>query len=378
MKFVFMPDSFKGTLSSAEVCQVLDKTVREVFPDCETISLPVADGGEGSVDCFLAAIEGEKIYITAKNPFFEDIPAFYGLIDGGKTAVIEMAACAGLPLIEDRKDPMRASTYGVGQLIAHAINQGVTKIVVGLGGSATTDGGCGAAAACGVRFYNGAGETFVPTGGTLSEIVRIDCTGADIPEGVEIVAMCDIDNPLYGPAGAAHVFGPQKGAGGRMIEILDTGLQHLASVIQRDLGKNISHIPGSGAAGGMGAGMMAFFGARLQMGIETVLDTVHFEQAACGADLIITGEGKLDSQSLHGKVVAGVGRRAKQLGIPVIAIVGGVDSAIEGIYDMGITAVFSINRLPEDFSVSRTKSRENLQATAKDVFRLIRTFIERM
>ena len=372
-KVVLIPDSFKGTLSSARICSIIGGKVAEHFPDCQVVSIPVADGGEGSVDCFLAALGGEKVRVTVKNPFFEEMEGFYGLIDGGGTAVVEMAACAGLPLAEDRKDPRRTTTYGVGELILAAAARGVKKIIVGLGGSATNDGGCGAAAAVGVKFYNNKGKTFVPTGGTTHQIARIDMSGRDrCLEGVEIVAMCDIDNPMYGPAGAAYVFGPQKGADPETVRFLDEGIKHLAQVIRQDLSRDLAFMPGSGAAGAMGAGMAAFFGARLQMGIETVLDTVRFADVIAGADMIFTGEGRLDSQSLRGKAVIGVSRRARLQNVPVVVIAGGADNGIDPAYGMGVTAVFSINRLPEDFSVSRSKSAENLARTADNILRLIK------
>ena len=279
--------------------------------------------------------------------------SYYGLINEGKTAVIEMASCAGLPLVEDRKDPRKTTTYGVGQLILAAAESGVEKIIVGLGGSSTNDGGCGAAAAVGVKFYDKDGK-------------------AEILNKVEIVTMCDIDNPMYGPTGASHIFGPQKGADEAMVLELDEGIKNLSRAITEAIGKDISEVPGTGAAGAMGAGMIAFFGSRLQMGIQTVLDTVKFDEMISDADYIITGEGKLDSQSLRGKVVIGIAERAKKQDKNVIAVVGGADDAeIDKAYEMGVTAVFPINRLPQDFSISRHHSKENLAYTVDNVLRLI-------
>jgi len=375
MKFVLIPDSFKGTLSSSQICEILKTGVEKHFPGSETVSIPVADGGEGSVDAFIAAVGGTKEHVTVKNPYFEDMESYYGLIDEGQTAVIEMAACAGLPLVENRKDPRKTTTYGVGQLIVAAAEKGVKKIIVGLGGSCTNDGGCGAAAAAGIRFYDEAGEEFVPTGGTTEKIRRIDLSGYNpVLRSVEIVTMCDIDNPMYGPTGAAYIFGPQKGADAKMVLELDEGIANLSQVIAQTIGKDISQIPGTGAAGAMGAGMIAFFGSRLQMGIQTVLDTVKFDQLIEDADYIFTGEGKLDSQSLRGKVVIGIAQRAKTQKKPVIAVVGGAeDSQIEQAYEMGVTAVFPINRLPEDFSVSRHHSEENLAYTVDNILRLMKS-----
>ena len=374
MKFVLIPDSFKGTLSSAQICGILKEGVEKHFPGSETVSIPVADGGEGSVDAFIAAVGGTKEHVTVKNPYFEDMDSYFGLIDNGETAVIEMASCAGLPLVENRRDPRKTTTYGVGQLIVAAAREGVKKVIVGLGGSSTNDGGCGAAAAAGVRFYDEAGEEFVPTGGTTGKIRRIDLSGYDpILRSVEIVTMCDIDNPMYGPTGASHIFGPQKGADENMVLELDQGIMNLSQVITETIGKDISQIPGTGAAGAMGAGMIAFFGSRLQMGIQTVLDTVKFDQLIADADYIFTGEGKLDSQSLRGKVVIGIAQRARTQNKPVIAVVGGAeDSQIGRAYEMGVSAVFPINRLPEDFSVSRYRSEDNLAYTVDNILRLMK------
>ena len=298
MKFVLIPDSFKGTLSSEQICEIAKEKVEKHFPGAETACVPVADGGEGSVDAFITALGGSKVTVKVKNPYFEDMDSYYGLINEGKTAVIEMASCAGLPLVEDRKDPRKTTTYGVGQLILAAAESGVEKIIVGLGGSSTNDGGCGAAAAVGVKFYDRDGKEFVPTGGTTADICKIDLSGkAEILNKVEIVTMCDIDNPMYGPTGASHIFGPQKGADEAMVLELDEGIKNLSRAITEAIGKDISEVPGTGAAGAMGAGMIAFFGSRLQMGIQTVLDTVKFDEMISDADYIITGEGKLDSQS---------------------------------------------------------------------------------
>ena len=372
-KAILIPDSFKGTLSSAQICEIMGNQIRLRFPDCEVVSIPVADGGEGSVDAFLTALGGEKVFVEAANPFFEPMQAFYGLIDGGRTAVIEMAACAGLPLVADRKDPTRTTTYGVGQLILDAVGRGVKRIVVGLGGSATTDAGCGAAAAIGVKFYNAAGAVFVPVGGTLKDVVKIDLGDSQEKlRGVEIVTMFDIDNPMYGPHGAAYVFGPQKGADAEMVKFLDDGLRHVGEVIRKELGRDLTEVPGGGAAGAMGVGMVAFFGSTLQMGIETVLDTVNFDAILAGADAVFTGEGKLDTQSLRGKVVIGVARRAKKQNVPVIAVVGGVDLDVDEAYDEGVKAIFTINRLPQDLSVSSAYSDLNLAFAMDNILRMMK------
>lgn len=372
-KVIIIPDSFKGTLSSEKICEIVSNKVKEYFPACKVISIPVADGGEGSVACFLRASGGEKVTTTVKNPYFEDMESFFGIIDGGKTAVIEMAACAGLPLIENRKNPELTTTYGVGQLILEAAKRGCEKIIVGLGGSCTNDGGAGAAAAIGIKFLNQTGDSFIPTGGTLGDTVHIDCSSAARElKNVKIISMCDIDNPMYGKTGAAYIFGPQKGADEEMVIKLDQGLFHFGNLIKQDMKMDVTSLPGGGAAGAMGAGMAAFFRSTLQMGIETVLDTVNFDDIISDADMIITGEGKMDAQSLRGKVVIGVGKRAQKQEIPVIVLAGGVEDDLNEAYQMGISAAFSINRLPEDFSVSRYKSEKNMELTVDNLLRFLK------
>ena len=370
-KIILIPDSFKGTMSSAKICAILAGQISDIFPGCETVSIPVADGGEGSVDCFLAALGGEKRLVTVKGPYLEEMEAFYGMLPDG-TAVVEMAACAGLPLVEDRKDPEKTSTYGVGQLLLRAAEDGAKQIIVGLGGSCTNDAGCGAACAAGVRFYNAQGEEFLPVGGTLGEIARIDASGfSPLLKQIPIRTMCDIDNPLYGESGAAAVFAPQKGADSAAVARLDCGLRHFAAQVREHLGIALDTLPGGGAAGGMGAGMSAFFASPLQMGIDTVLETVHFDELLQGADLVFTGEGRLDTQSLRGKVVIGVARRAKLQNVPVIALVGQAEDDIDAAYGEGVTAVFTINRKAQDFSVSRFHSEKNLALTAKNILYLL-------
>ena len=372
-KAVIIPDSFKGTISSQRICELMSQIVERVFPGCELRAIPVADGGEGSVDAFLASVGGERVEAEITGPWFERRTAQYGLLNGGKTAVLEMAAAAGLPLVGDRRDPSRTTTYGLGELLIHAAGRGAGRLILGLGGSATNDGGCGAAAAAGVRFYDRSGKSFIPTGCTLKDISHIDVSGLHPAlREAEMTAMCDIDNPMYGKNGAAYVFGPQKGADAAMVSELDDGLRHLAGVILRDTGADVARLPGAGAAGAMGAGMAAFFGARLSPGIDIVLDTVGFDEAIANADVIFTGEGRLDSQSLRGKVVIGVARRASKQGKPVIAVVGGADYGAEAAWDAGVTAVFPTSRLPQDFSVLKEHSEENLVFTFENILRMLK------
>ncbi|MBQ8228327.1 MAG: glycerate kinase [Clostridia bacterium] len=369
-KAVIVPDSFKGTVSSERICEIFEEKINKIHPTCEVVKIPVADGGEGSVNCFLNALGGEKIFVKVSAPYGEKTEAFYAVINGD-TAVIEMAVCAGLPLVEGRKNPLLTTTYGVGELMLDAAKRGCQKIIMCLGGSCTNDMGAGMAAAVGIKFYNTEGQSFVPVGGTLKDIVKIDVTERNkLFNEIEITAMCDIENPLFGTNGAAYVFAPQKGADKISVKVLDDGLRHASEIIKKDLGIDVADLPGAGAAGGMGAGMVAFFGAKLQPGIETVLDTINFDQKVDGADVVFTGEGKLDSQSLMGKVVSGVAKRTRKKAIPVIAVVGGYEAELTEIYNMGVTAVFATNPLPLDFEKVRNKSEENLAMTVENILRL--------
>jgi len=354
-------------MSSSEVCEIIREQILRFEPDAQVVSIPVADGGEGSTDAFLSAMGGKKVFVDVWGPYGETVRGFYGRI--GKTAVVEMAAAAGLPLVGENRHAEKTTTYGAGQLIAAAIKDGAQRVIVGLGGSATNDGGCGAAAALGVKFFDASGKAFVPVGKTLCEIDRIDVSGIDF-KGAEIITMCDIDNPLCGPNGAAAVFGPQKGADEKTVKLLDKGLSHLADVLERDAGKPVRNIPGAGAAGGMGAGMIAFCGSSLRMGIDVVLDTVGFDGIIADAALIITGEGRIDSQSLRGKVVIGVARRAKRLNKSVIAIVGDIEDPIDAVYCEGVSCVLSTNRVAAPFSESKQYAKRNMALTAEQLMRI--------
>ncbi len=367
-KVIVISDSFKGSLSSSAIVRVARDVLGQFYPNCQVIGLPVADGGEGTVDCFLEAVGGEQIAVPVTGPWGESVEACYGRI--GDTAVVEMAAAAGLPMVGERLDPSKTTTYGVGQLLRHAVEHGAIHLILGLGGSATNDGGCGAAAAMGVVFRDKAGQSFVPVGETLGEIASIDCTAARaLLSGVTVEVMCDIDNPLCGPQGAAAIFGPQKGADAAMIRQLDHNLGYLARRIETDLGITVSELPGAGAAGGFGAGAAAFFGAQLRPGIEVVLDLVRFEEQLDGCDLVLTGEGRMDGQSLGGKVPIGVSRRAKKKQVPVVAIVGITGPGIEPIYDEGITAVFSTNRDALPFAAVRDRGEDDYRRALTDLMR---------
>ena len=373
-KAILMPDSFKGTMSSSEICAIMRERILEHFPGCAVSSIPVADGGEGTVDCFLEAMGGERVSVRVKGPFMQDIDSFYGIVTTScKTAVVEMAAAASLPMVLGREDPRITTTYGVGQLIRHAIENGCKKLIVGLGGSCTNDMGAGAAAGAGAKFFDKDGKEFVPTGATLDRIADVDLTALKaLLRGVEVVAMCDIDNPLYGPTGAAYVFAPQKGADADTVKLLDANLAAAADTVKAKLGVDVANIPGAGAAGGMGAGMVAFFGARLMPGIETVLDTVSFDSIAADADFIFTGEGKIDSQSLRGKVVIGIAGRAKKLNTPVIAVVGDIGDNMEPAYEMGVSAIFSTNRVAVEFPKAKLRAKSDMSLTMDTVLRALK------
>lgn len=372
-KIILAPDSFKGTMSSVRICEILGRAVREILPGEDIIPIPIADGGEGTVDAFLAAAGGERRSIPVPGPNFDIGEAAYAMLPDG-TAVIEMAAAAGLPLCKEL-DPMRASTYGVGLLMAEALISPCKRIILGLGGSATNDGGCGAAWALGARFYDRDGNSFIPGGDTLEQIDRIDLTDLRALLGdVPVTCICDVDNPMCGENGAAAVFAPQKGATPEQVRQIDRGLRHLAEKLKECTGRDVLNLPGAGAAGGMGGGFAAMAGAELKHGINIMLDTARFDTVAKGADLILTGEGKIDSQSVRGKVVCGVAKRAKALKIPCITIVGDAGDGYESLYDEGLTAVFPINRTAIPFEQAQLRAEEDLYRTACDVLRLVRRF----
>ncbi len=366
-KIVIVPDSFKGTLSAADVCDTVAKAARTVFPAVDTVSVPVADGGEGTVDCFLALPGSRRCTVTVTGPRFAPMQAAYALLADG-TAVVEMAAAAGLPLLGDRPDAVNTTTFGVGELIARALDGGARRVLLGLGGSCTNDAGAGAAAALGVRFLRADGSAFVPVGGTLGEVARIDVSSLDERlRQVPVTLMCDVTNPLYGERGCAYVFGPQKGADPATVRALDAGLRHMGALYDA-ICPGVSARPGAGAAGGLGAGMMALLAADAVSGIDAVLDTVRAEDLFADADLIVTGEGKFDSQSLGGKVISGVARRAGA--VPVVVLAGGVALDAQTAAEAGVTASFACCPLPMPFEELIPHARENLRLTAENAFRL--------
>ena len=369
-KCVVVSDSFKGTVSSREICAIAQQVIPRHFPACEVVCIPVADGGEGTVDCFIQAMGAQRVEVTVTNALGETSAAAYARI--GELAIIEMAAAAGLPQVGALRCPGTATTYGVGELITHAAHSGCKRILLGLGGSATNDGGCGCAAALGVGFLDADGQSFVPVGDTLGRIARIDTAEAEaLLRSVEITVMCDVTNPLYGPTGAAYVFAPQKGADAEKVKSLDAGLRHFGDVIRSQLGIDVSRMPGAGAAGGMGAGCVALLGGTIQSGIDAVLDVTGFDRQLEGADLVITGEGRIDSQSADGKVVSGVARRTRAKGVPLIAIAGGIADSAGAVYDIGVSAMFSTDRAALPVDMLGARSPGDYEATLSDIMSLI-------
>lgn len=368
-KCLLVPDSFKGTMSASEVCGIMEKSILDRYPDCDIVSFPVADGGEGTVDCFLRALDGgRRINVETRGPLLETINSFYGIVDD--IGIIEMAASAGITLVKGKMDPEKTSTYGVGELINDAISKGCKKIILGLGGSCTNDAGAGMAAALGAKFYDQNGNLFIPVGGILGQVSKIDITEMrERMNGIEIEAMCDIDNSLYGENGAAYVFGPQKGANPVQIIILDDNLRRFSNTICNSLGIDASGIAGAGAAGGMGAGAYAFLNAKLKRGIDIILDMIHFEELMKDCDCIITGEGKLDMQSMGGKAVIGVSKRAKPYHIPVIAVVGSFEGDLTAIQDAGVSYVFETGAGRKSFQEVLAHCKNDLRKTMDHICR---------
>jgi len=375
VKIVIAPDSFKGCLSAAQVCEAIQAGIWAADADITCEKVPLADGGEGTVDALVDATDGRFVSAVVEGPLGEPVEARFGILGDEETAVIEMAAASGLPLIpEEQRDPTRTTTYGTGQLIAAALDAGCRRLVVGIGGSATTDGGAGMAQALGARMLDNQGQQIIRvSGGQLRNVAEIDTKDFDprIDECTMLVA-CDVDNPLLGPRGAATVYGPQKGATATQVETLEAGLAHFAGLLARDLGKPVAEVPGAGAAGGLGAGLLAFCDAQLQPGIDIVLDIVKLAGKAAGAELIITGEGKIDSQTAFGKAPIGALRVGQQLGIPVIAIGGSVASDASQLNEYGFAALFSILQQPMSLAEAMRPqtARQMLRTTAEQIMRL--------
>ncbi|BDG59165.1 glycerate kinase [Caldinitratiruptor microaerophilus] len=374
MRVVIAPDSFKGSLSAIAAAEAMAAGVRRVFPEAETVLTPLADGGEGTVDAILAATGGERIRVTVTGPLGDPVDAFFGIVGGGRTAVIEMAAASGLTLVPpERRDPRRTTTRGTGELIRAALDRGCREIVLGIGGSATNDGGAGMAQALGARLLDRAGREIGPGGAELARLERIDVSGLDPRlRDVRIRVACDVDNPLTGPRGASAVYGPQKGATPEMIAELDAALGRWGEILARDLGREVSGVPGAGAAGGLGAGLLAVAGARLERGIDLVMDTVGFERRLEDAWLVLTGEGRTDAQTLHGKVPLGVARAAVRRGVPVVVISGSLGPGAEALLDRGVSALLSIVPGPIPEAEAMARAAEFVTEATARALRLVR------
>lgn len=373
MKVIIASDSFKGSCSALEVANSIEKGFRRIFENTNVIKIPVADGGEGTVDALVLGTNGKYEEVDVLNPLGGIIKAKYGIIHNN-IAVIEMAAASGLTLVNiNNLNPLITTTYGTGQLIKSAIERGIRKIYVGLGGSSTNDGGVGMAQALGISFKNEAGEEIGFGGGQLKYIKSIDISNIHpLLKKTEIIAISDVENPLFGPKGAAYIFGPQKGANKRMIKELDDNLRHLGEIVNIQLNKDITNVPGVGAAGGLGAGLIAFCNATIEPGIEKVLDIINIDKRMIDADLVITGEGRIDGQSKYGKVPVGVAKRALKYNVPVIAIVGSVGDGASEVYSYGIDLITDIINKPMTLDEAMERAPELIADAAENVARIFK------
>lgn len=372
MKILIAVDSFKGSLSSQQAGEAITEGIHKVFPEAMTYILPMADGGEGTVEALVQAMQGEILRTKTTSPLGDIIEGFLGQLPDGMV-VLEMAAASGLPLVpQEKRNPLVTSTKGTGELILKAMDLGARDIILGIGGSATNDGGAGMAQALGVKLLDIEGRELNPGGGELGRLANIDLGQVDPRlKNTKITVMCDVGNPLCGARGASAVFGPQKGATPEMVQILDRNLEHYAQIIKEQLGLDLKDIPGSGAAGGLGIGLLAFTNAELKTGVETILDTVKFDQMLEESDFVITGEGRIDSQSLYGKVPMGVAKRAVKQAKPVLAIVGSIGPGAEALYDHGLSSIVSIVNGPMTLEQSIEQAYMlTVEATAR-AFRIL-------
>ncbi len=373
-RIAIVPDSFKGSLTALQAASCIERGLKKALPDSvQYVKIPMADGGDGTVQTLVDATGGRFVHRTVGDPLGRPVRARFGVTGDGRTAVIEMAAASGLALLKPaERNPLHTSSYGTGELIQHALKLGVEKILVGIGGSATNDGGVGMARALGVRFLDKEGDPIPDGGGALNQLDRIDVSDLDARvHDAAIEVACDVDNPLTGPRGAARVYGPQKGANAAMIRQLDRNLARLARLIKRDIGPDILNVPGSGAAGGMGAGLMAFIGARLGSGVEIVTETIGLARQLRGSHLVIVGEGRLDGQTAFGKAPAGVAMIARELHIPVIAIAGSVAADAGKVHEVGIDAYVAALETLMDEGALPKEGPGMLERCAEQVGRLL-------
>ncbi|MDH3608914.1 MAG: glycerate kinase [Gammaproteobacteria bacterium] len=374
-KIVIAPDSFKGNLTSLQVAGCLEKGIKRVLPKIKCVKIPMADGGEGTVQSMVDAAKGKFVKKRVKGPAGKIVTAKYGWLAKDKIAVIEMAEASGLPLVKGReKNPLKTTSYGTGQLILDAIDKGAKKIIIGIGGSATNDGGVGMAQALGVRFLNASGKEIkeLGSGGMIAKVARIDTQAIDSRVSkTKIVVACDVENPLFGKKGASHVFGPQKGATPKMVQQLDENLKNLSKLMKRDLKKDVGRMPGAGAAGGLGAGLVAFAGAKLQSGVDIVVQATNLAKYIKGADLVLTGEGRVDFQTAFGKTPSGVAKAAKKHNVPVIAIGGALSDDARQVFDHGIDCIESAAAKDMSLETAIQNSKQDLANAAERVIRMI-------
>ncbi len=374
MRIVVAPDSFKGSLSATAVADAMARGVRAAFPGAEVVRIPIADGGEGTVEALVTATRGRIERCVVRGPVGEPVQAHWGVLGDGATAVVEMAAASGLPLVPAaRRDPRVTTTYGTGELLRAALDAGLRRLVVGIGGSATNDGGAGMARALGVRFLDETGADLPEGGAALAWLARVDASGLDPRiRDVEIVVACDVDNPLTGPRGASAIYGPQKGATPEMVRALDAALQRYASIAREATGRDVAAVAGAGAAGGLGAGLLFFTPARLRPGVEIVLEATRFAEQVRGADLVITGEGRTDLQTSMGKAPVGVAEVARAQGVPVVCLSGGLGEGAEEVLAHGVDALAAVAPGPISLEESMARAAELVEAAAARTCRLLR------
>ena len=368
MKVVIAPQTFKGSISALDVAKAMSEGVRLVVPDAETVIVPVADGGDGTLETLVEGSGGDIRSVTVTGPLGERRDAEWGAMGDGNTAVIEMARTSGLALVPiDKRNPLTATTYGLGEAIRHACNAGFRRFIVGIGGSATNDAGAGMAQALGVRLLDDEGKDLPYGGAALARLARIDMSGLDERANeAEFMVACDVNNPLTGPKGASAIYGPQKGATPEMVNELDSALAHFAEVVKRDIGANINDVSGAGAAGGLGGGLIAFLNGQLRAGVDIILDAVGLDECLRGADLVITGEGSLDHSTVYNKAPVGVASRAKMNGIPVIAISGSLGEGYHDLHQHGIDAAVAITCAPMSLDEASTDAARLITATTEE------------
>lgn len=374
MRIIVAPDSFKGSVSAVSTANAIERGIKEIFPDADVIKIPIADGGEGTVEALIMATGGRMIYQKVVGPLGEPVQAYWGILGDGETAVIEMAAASGLPIVpQNKQDPRITTTYGTGELIKGALDKGLKKIIIGIGGSATNDGGCGMAQALGGKFFDADGQELTYGGAALIKLESMDLSGMDSRlADTEIMVACDVDNPLCGPRGATAVYGAQKGASPKVIAELDRALLHFASKVQVETGKDVIEHPGAGAAGGLGAGLLLFTAARLEPGVKIVLNVTGFESLVRTAQLVITGEGRTDFQTAFGKAPVGVSKLAKKYNVPTLCLSGGLCQGYEDVLQHGIDGLMSTVPHPMTLEEAMKKGTDLIEMGAKRLCQILK------